>query len=424
MDTFATSGFELSALLAPELAGTAARSSQGANGDPRAQEPGVAPFALVLGAAAPVEPEAATLPAGGNKLPLVDVALVAAKPVDLVPAPVAPGQGLEPPFMAGVGSSSTVTADSNAPLLGVAAARAASTPIAMGGDVAGLPTAVPPVGVDSGSSSAAALAASLDANGAKLAPRVPDHAAEVIRLVTNEITGQAAEPETETPAQRSGETVTGRAAPARDVPQPLALELSRQFPSAMTAAESANVSAAMPIARDLHRLDAGARASESGAAMPTIGAIVTDATSAQSVDGPKLMAELPVGNEARLPSALSERLHWMIDQNLGEARIKLNPPQLGAIDIKITVADDQTFVQFTASQAGAREAIESALPRLRDLLGAAGLELGGATVGGEGMNREQPKIRWSSSPELEPLDVSEPHVRASHLADGQIDIYA
>ena len=422
METFSTSGFELSALLAPELAGTAVRSGQGANGDPWAAEPGDAPFALALGAAASVEPEAATPPVGGNILPLFDLPLIAAQAVD--PVPALPGHDLEPTLSVGPGSTSTVTSDPDVPLLTVATARAASTPIAMGADAAALPTAASSLAADSGSSSAAAAAVPLVADGAKLAPRAPDHAAEVIRLVTNDIEGRPGEPATDAPTQRSGEPVTGRAIPARDAPQPLALELSRQFPSAMTAADSANVSAATSIAQEFRRLDVGARASEPGAAMPTIAAIVTEATSAQSVDGPKLIAELPAGSEARLPSALAERLHWMIDQNLGEARIKLNPPQLGAIDIKITVADDQTFVQFTASQAGAREAIESALPRLRDLLGAAGLELGGATVGGEGMNREHPQIRWSSLPELEPLDVIEPLVRSSHLAHGQIDIYA
>jgi len=421
LETFSTSGFELSALLAPELAGTAVRSGQGANGDPWAAEPGAAPFALALGAAASVEPEAATPPVGGNILPLFDLPLIAAQAID--PVPVLPEHGLEPTLSAAPGSTSTATSDPDVPLLTVATVRAASTPIAMGVDAAALPTAASTVVADSGASAAAA-AVPLVADGAKLAPRAPDHAAEVIRLITNDIEGRPTEPATDAPAQRSGEPVTGRAIPARDAPQSLALELSRQFPSAMTAADSANVSAATSIAQEFHRLDAGARASEPGAAMPTIAAIVTEATSAQSVDGPKLTADLAAGNEARLPSALAERLHWMIDQNLGEARIKLNPPQLGAIDIKITVADDQTFVQFTASQAGAREAIESALPRLRDLLGAAGLELGGATVGGEGMNREHPQIRWGSLPELEPLDVIEPLVRSSHLADGQIDIYA
>ncbi len=269
-----------------------------------------------------------------------------------------------------------------------------------------------------------ATASALDANGAKLASPVPDTAADSVRLVANELEGKTPELLRDAPAQRSSEQTTGRAISVREALQPPPTELARQRLSAMTAADSASVPATTPIAKEFHRLDGAPRVSEVGTTTPGVAAIVTEASAAQSVDAPKLAAELPAGNEARLPGALADRLQWMIDQNLGEARIKLNPPQLGAIDIKITMADDQAFVQFTASQPGARDVIESALPRLRDLLGAAGLELGGATVGGQTTSREQAEVRWSALPELEPLDVGEALTGVSQPARGRIDIYA
>ncbi len=424
MEAFATSGFELGALLAPELAGTATGAGQGARADPHAAEPGAAPFALALAVAGSVVPEAASAPESGKFLPLVDRALVAARAIDSNPAPLRPAQNPASPASEILGSGRTAISELSASLLAAATAKPLSTPTATGGDVAGPPPAVTPASADPVGLNAAPATASLDGNAAKLVSTVSDQAADVIRLAAKQIDAKVLEPPGDSLTQRSSDQLAGRGSVVRDALPPFVPEQSRPLPSATVAAESANTSAAMPIARNLQRLETGARASDAGAGVSNVAAIVTEGNTTQTIDAPKIMAELPVGNEARLPSALAERLHWMIDQNLGEARIKLNPPQLGAIDIKITMADDQTFVQFTASQAGARDIIESALPRLRDLLGSAGLSLGGATVGGETTNREQSEVRWSATPELEPLDIIEPVVRTPHLADGRIDIFA
>jgi flagellar hook-length control protein FliK len=78
--------------------------------------------------------------------------------------------------------------------------------------------------------------------------------------------------------------------------------------------------------------------------------------------------------------AFASRVQWLIDHRVGEAHIKLNPPELGALDVKISLVDDQTFVHVTAASAGARDELAQSLPRLRELLSAGGLELGGASV--------------------------------------------
>ncbi|HUL82755.1 MAG TPA: flagellar hook-length control protein FliK, partial [Gammaproteobacteria bacterium] len=79
---------------------------------------------------------------------------------------------------------------------------------------------------------------------------------------------------------------------------------------------------------------------------------------------------------------LANRVQWLVDHDIGEAKIKLNPPELGALDVKISMLDDKTFVQMTAHNASARDELAQGLPRLRELLSASGLELGGATVSG------------------------------------------
>ncbi len=78
--------------------------------------------------------------------------------------------------------------------------------------------------------------------------------------------------------------------------------------------------------------------------------------------------------------AMGERVVWMARNNLQQAQIHLNPRELGPIEIKIQVHNDQTHVNFVAHHATTRDAIEAALPRLREMLGEQGLNLGQADV--------------------------------------------
>jgi flagellar hook-length control protein FliK len=80
------------------------------------------------------------------------------------------------------------------------------------------------------------------------------------------------------------------------------------------------------------------------------------------------------------PETFAHRVQWLVDQHVGEAHIKLNPPELGAVDVKISLVDDKTYVQLTTATAAARDELSQSLPRLRELFTVSGLELGGASV--------------------------------------------
>ena len=70
---------------------------------------------------------------------------------------------------------------------------------------------------------------------------------------------------------------------------------------------------------------------------------------------------------------LGERITWLVDQNLSSAQIKLNPPQLGPIEVHIALSADSTQVSVTAHNLITRDALEAAAPRLREALSAHGL---------------------------------------------------
>ena len=73
--------------------------------------------------------------------------------------------------------------------------------------------------------------------------------------------------------------------------------------------------------------------------------------------------------------ALSERVLWAASQKLQSAEIRLNPPNLGPIEVRVHMQQDQAQVSFTAQHAVVREALESSMPRLREMLNANGFNL-------------------------------------------------
>lgn len=79
--------------------------------------------------------------------------------------------------------------------------------------------------------------------------------------------------------------------------------------------------------------------------------------------------EMPVrystGEAAR---QIGERLVMMIGQDIQEARIRLDPPDLGALDVRVTTQGEQVQVQIVAQQPMVRDLLEQQANRLREQL--------------------------------------------------------
>jgi flagellar hook-length control protein FliK len=69
---------------------------------------------------------------------------------------------------------------------------------------------------------------------------------------------------------------------------------------------------------------------------------------------------------------LAERVSWMVDNNLNGAKLQVNPPQLGPIEVRIAVQGSHAQVWLTSHSAVTRDALESSSPKLREMLGAQG----------------------------------------------------
>jgi len=93
-----------------------------------------------------------------------------------------------------------------------------------------------------------------------------------------------------------------------------------------------------------------------------------------------LPVHVPVGQPG-WDNSLGERLQWMVSKHVQQAEIKLTPPDLGPLEIKISLHNDQTSVSFVATHAATRDALEAAIPRLREMFNEANLNLGQVDVG-------------------------------------------
>ncbi|MBS0601824.1 MAG: flagellar hook-length control protein FliK [Proteobacteria bacterium] len=111
------------------------------------------------------------------------------------------------------------------------------------------------------------------------------------------------------------------------------------------------------------------------------------ASDAQAVPAPQ--APLPVANPRAWAPLLGQHLMHLVQTGDTQATVRVNPPQLGPVELRLELKDSLTHVSFYAHDAQVREALEQSLPRLRELLGAQGLQLGQSHVGDQASQQQQ-----------------------------------
>ena len=93
----------------------------------------------------------------------------------------------------------------------------------------------------------------------------------------------------------------------------------------------------------------------------------------------------PVGSPDFAPG-LSAQLSVMVRDGLQEARLHLNPPEMGPITVQIQIEGLEAQVMMVAEQAPTRQALEQAMPTL-----ASALREGGLTLTGGGVFEQAPQ---------------------------------
>lgn len=128
--------------------------------------------------------------------------------------------------------------------------------------------------------------------------------------------------------------------------------------------------------------------------------------------------------------AVGQKVTWMIAGEQQTASLTLNPPDLGPLQVVLNVTNSHADASFIAAQPEVRQALEAAMPRLRDMLSDAGIQLGQATVssgspGQQGAPDQQPqqgrRTDFSTIGFDTPRQVTQGHTTSSGL--GLVDTF-
>lgn len=134
--------------------------------------------------------------------------------------------------------------------------------------------------------------------------------------------------------------------------------------------------------------------------------------------------DVPVG-QGEWGDKVMGKLSWLTARNMSVAEIHLTPPDMGPMEVKVKVHNDQASVTVHAANPVVREQLEQHSHRLRDMLGEQGLSLGqfnvsdqgGQQAGGESGEAEEGGGRSSGN-----SSVASQEAEAGQVSVGQLDL--
>ena len=85
--------------------------------------------------------------------------------------------------------------------------------------------------------------------------------------------------------------------------------------------------------------------------------------------------------------AVVDRVMLMSSQNLKSAEIQLDPAELGRLEVRISVNQEQSQVTFASPHAGVRDALDSQMHRLREMFAQQGMNLMDVNVSDQSLGR-------------------------------------
>jgi flagellar hook-length control protein FliK len=157
---------------------------------------------------------------------------------------------------------------------------------------------------------------------------------------------------------------------------------------------------------------------------------VTAPTTQVAASVPSVNVNHPL-NQPGWDQAFGEKIQWLVGQRIQGAQIRLNPAQLGPMEVNIQVRNEQASIQFNSAHLPVREALEAAIPRLRDMMESSGVELVDVDIsGGAFAERQAGKGRETVADSAfdndEPIEAErsvETPVAAT-VAAGRLDLFA
>lgn len=219
------------------------------------------------------------------------------------------------------------------------------------------------------------------------------------RAAAARVAKPAAEPGLRSPGTPPAQTAAGDAAQAADAASTVAtlfqaasLGSGAQSPSTVAPAlrEAAPPRGPRPEGpnpeaprTELPLPEAGARADWMQAAMPALHSLPPSLA---------LPASPPLAlNQPAFADELGAQVAMWTRQGVQQAELRLNPAEMGPVQVRIQLSGEQAQVQFVAEAAATRDALQAALPELSQALAAEGLQLAGADVQAGRQDAREPR---------------------------------
>ncbi|MBY6110949.1 flagellar hook-length control protein FliK [Halomonas sp. DP1Y21-3] len=192
---------------------------------------------------------------------------------------------------------------------------------------------------------------------------------------------------------------------------------------------------------------AGAARGEADASLDAVLSPTASQARGASPFGSSLAAAMPPGtnaslsfNQAAWPQQLGQTLARLSSQGgAGEQQVelRLHPAELGSLGVTLKLGEHGAQAQFFSAHSQVRQALEQAIPQLREALAEQGIQLGDASVSDQGAqfggqqpsdSRGQPSLAASGQGKgesMEPATTASSAPDQRHESDdGRVDIYA
>lgn len=187
---------------------------------------------------------------------------------------------------------------------------------------------------------------------------------------------------------------------------PLPADLEKQADNRQGGAELTGIKADSALVTDAESAKIAAEPS-TASSQPSFAATLHAATAqARAQAAEQASANIPTPIHAtHWAQDFGEKIVWLAKNDQQTAQISINPPQLGPMQISINMNGDQASAIFASPHAEVRQAIEEAMPRLREMLSSAGISLGDAHVGAHlpQQNRDDAQQFSNSNPNGAPF---------------------
>ena len=185
---------------------------------------------------------------------------------------------------------------------------------------------------------------------------------------------------------------------------------------------------------DEKHVSSSAAASAPGASTPGIdgsaGAAqaASAATSTQSTDSATANFKVSANvDSSDFGQSVANQISTMVDKNISSAKMQVNPPSLGPIEVRIAVQGDHAQVWMVSHSAVTREALQSSTPTLREMLNGQGFGQVSVDISQRSFQERTPTAQtyaWNSDAEATESPTASSTIGSVSRSSSGVDAYA